>query len=226
MTKIIRKTYPRDFSTGVIVIIFALVFFLAGQLFDSHQSQEEGFICQYLDDFLVSVAVIIMVLILWEEILFPVTIRPEDGGLLFRNHKRKLIIQGLIYLWIPTIVVFLFLTYNVNEFRFFIWAGVVIILPIIGKLTSGINNYNDYLKLTPDLIEYKDNDLEGSFRLQELHQLCIHKDEHGDLHQLELKLHSSGSIFIQIHQMELEDFYEAIEEYIQKQYASLVSDNK
>lgn len=222
MTRIIRKTYPKDFSLGILAIIFVLVFFLSGQLFEKRQPEYEGFINIYMAEFLVSSAVTIMILILWEEILFPVSIKPEDGGLVFRNHKRKLVIQALIYLLIPAIVIFLFLTYNVNDFRFFIWAGVVIVLPIAGKLISGINNYNDFLKLTPDFIEYKDNEMEGRFNVAEIQKIRILKDDHDEIRQLELNLHSSSPITINIFQMELEDFYDSIEEYINKNYKNLL----
>ena len=51
MTKIIRKTLPRDISVGVLVIIFAIVFFLAGQLFEKNQPNIEQFTSIYLGSF-------------------------------------------------------------------------------------------------------------------------------------------------------------------------------
>ena len=162
MTKTIRKTYPRDFSIGVLIIIFTCVFFLAGQLFEKHQPNLSDYLNMYVAYFLVSLAVLVMILILWEEILFPVTIKPEGDGLIFRNHRTKLKIQALFFLSIPAIIVFLFLNYEVNTFRFFGWAAVNMGLPILGKLISGINNYNDFLTLTSSTLNTKTMSWKGN----------------------------------------------------------------
>lgn len=220
MTKIIRKTLPRDISVGVLVIIFAIVFFLAGQLFEKNQPNIEQFTSIYLGEFLVSTAVIVMILILWEEILFPVKIKPDGDGLLFRNHATKLIVQALIYLIIPAIVVFLALTYKVSPFRFYGWAAVCTILPVVGKLVSGINNYNDFLKLTTSSIAYKNNEKEGVIELKDIQQIRMIKDDSNDLQKLELNLTSGAPITIDLDEMELEAYYESIEEYITTHYKS------
>ena len=222
MTKTIRKTYPRDFSIGVLIIIFTCVFFLAGQLFEKHQPNLSDYLNMYVAYFLVSLAVLVMILILWEEILFPVTIKPEGDGLIFRNHRTKLKIQALFFLSIPAIIVFLFLNYEVNTFRFFGWAAVNMGLPILGKLISGINNYNDFLTLTSSYIEYKNNELEGKFEVSDIQSMHINKDDKGLHQKLVLEFKSSESVTIDMDEMELEDFYESIDEYIAEHYKSLL----
>ena len=222
MTKTIRKTYPRDFSIGVLIIIFTCVFFLAGQLFEKHQPNLSDYLNMYVAYFLVSLAVLVMILILWEEILFPVTIKPEGDGLIFRNHRTKLKIQALFFLSIPAIIVFLFLNYEINTFRFFGWAAVNTGLPILGKLISGINNYNDFLTLTSSYIEYKNNELEGKFEVSDIQSMHINKDDKGLHQKLVLEFKSSESVTIDMDEMELEDFYESVDEYITENYKSLL----
>lgn len=222
MTKTIRKTYPKDFSIGVLIIIFTCVFFLAGQLFEKHQPNLSGFLNMYVAYFLVSLAVLIMILILWEEILFPITIKPEGDGLIFRNHRTKLKIQALIYLSIPAIVVFIYFNFEVNTFRFFGWAAVCMILPVIAKLISGINNYNDFLTLTSSYIEYKNNALEGKIPLSDIQSMEISKDAKGLHQKLILELKSGDPLTIDMDEMELEDFYEAIDDYIAEQYKTIL----
>lgn len=222
MTKTIRKTYPKDFSIGVLVIIFALVFFLSGQLFEKQPTEEDTLVTKYLGEFLASCAVIIMVLILWEEILFPVKIRPHGDGLVFRNHGTKLLVQAIIYLFIPAIVIFLYMTFDVSTFRFFGWAAVITLLPIIGKLVSGINNYNDFLILTSTTIEYKNNELEGVFHLKDVQKLRLIKDESQDHQKIEVVQSSGETVVIDLDEMELEEYYDSIDEYIETNYKGLL----
>jgi hypothetical protein len=175
-----------------------------------------------LGELLASFAVIIMILILWEEILFPVKIRPHGDGLIFRNHATKLLVQAIIYLFIPAIVVFLFLTYDVSTFRFFGWAAVIIVLPIIGKLVTGINNYNDFLILTASTIEYKNNEKEGVFALKDIEQIRIFKDESQDHQKIEVHQSSGETVVFDLDEMELDAYYDAIDEYIETNYKSLL----
>lgn len=223
MTKTIRKTYPKDFSIGILIILFTLVFFLAGQLFEKTEHDSNGFLSIYLGELLVSTAVIIMVLILWEEFLFPVTIKPEGDGLIFRNHRTKLKIQALTYLSIPAIVAFLYFNFEVNTFRFFGWAGVVMILPVIGRLISGINNYNDFLTLTSSYIEYKNNEKEGRFEVEKITSLQLTKGGTGLLQKLIVSFKQGEPVTIDLDEMELEDYFDAIEEYVSNHYETLVS---
>src|ERR1041385_6068589 len=142
MAKVIRHTYPLEFSIGLLMLIFVLSSFLSSQIFKVtwHEIMDGndvifGMACT-------GIAVVTMALILWEEFLFPVHLKPTSDAVVFRNHLTKLKTQLLIYLIIPIIFVFLFFTYEVNHVRFFIWAGVCIVAPVAGRLMSGIKNYN------------------------------------------------------------------------------------
>ena len=222
MKETIRKTLPRNISMGMLIIIFVIVYLLAGQLFEDHQDVKEGILNIYTAYFLVSFAVMVMILILWEEILFPVHIKAVDGGFLFRNHLRKLKFQILLYLTIPIIVVFLFLNYKVSQFRFFGWATVVIVFPIVGRIMSGLKNYNDFLQITPQLIAFKDNDHEGKYDISQIQRLALVKDNLGAIKELKLNLISGEQEIIKVHQMELDDFFGHIEKYINNTYQSLL----
>jgi len=220
--KVVRKTYRRDVSFGLMVIIFSVVFFLAGQLFEKHQPNLGGFIDLNFGKALVSIAVVVMILILWEEILFHVHIKPVDDGLIFRNHATKLKFQVMIYLIIPLIIGFLYVNYQLNVFRFFSWAIVVTGLPVIGKLMSGIKNYNDFLKLTVSAIQYKNNELQGTYLLSDVRRMVLIKDDGHVLHKLKLELATGNPVTIDLDEMELEDFYEAINKYIDVHYPHLL----
>jgi hypothetical protein len=222
MAKVIRKNYPRDVSFGILAIVFVVTFFLSGQLFEKQSFESQLLIEKYLAEFLVSSAVTLMVLIIWEELLFPVKVIHEKDGELFRNHKSKLILQLIMYLAIPVIVVFLYLTYNVNGFRFFIWALVILVLPVADKLMTGINNIHDYLKLGESIIEYKDNELGGTFNVNDISQIAIIKDKDQVLSKLELTLKDKKTVLIDLDKMELQDYYEPIEEYIRSNYKELL----
>src|SRR4051812_48531677 len=121
MGKVIRKSLPRELSIGLLLLIFILSFVLSGQIFASGSGNDGKNI--YLGMVLVAIAVVTMVLILWEELLFPVKIlNPEQGEVIFRNHRTKLKFQVLIYCTIPVIFAFIYLEYQLNLIRFIIWA--------------------------------------------------------------------------------------------------------
>lgn len=222
MKKTIRKRLPRNISLGILILIFALVYFLAGQLFVNERSSFGSFEQIYLDNFLVSTAVLIMILILWEEVLFPVHVKRVNDGHLFHNHRTKLWFQAVLYLIIPVIVVFLFLNYEVNALRFFGWAFVVVVFPVVGKLMSGIRNYNDFLLISPTGLSFKDNDHEGTYDVSQIQKVALTKDESGALNELILHLNSGGQETIKLYQMELDDFIEHIEKYLKETFHSLM----
>lgn len=222
MKKTIRHTLPRNISLGILILIFVLVYLLAGQLFKTNQNDLGALLNGYLANFLVSTAVLIMVLILWEELLFPVNVKQVDSGYLFHNHRTKLKFQFFLYLTIPLIVVFLFLTYKVSEWRFFSWAFVVVVFPVVGKLISGIKNYNDFLQLTSKEIAFKDNDHEGVYELSQIQKLALTKDDSGHLNELILQLKNGEQTAIKVYQMELDDFIEYIEKYVNETYRALL----
>lgn len=218
--KLIRPTYPKEVSIGLLALILVVSFFLASQIFATPFKDIDANI--YMGMALVGLAVIIMVLVLWEEFLFPIHIKPVDGGMNFRNHRNKLRKQLTIYLAIPAIFTFVFMNYEVNTIRFFIWAAICVVAPLIGKLFSGIRNYNDFLTLTDNFIEYKNNEEVGKFAMKDVAGIHLIKDERNVLHKFEVSLTDGKRVTIDLDEMELEGFYEAIDHYITEHYKSLV----
>lgn len=220
--KKIRPTYPPQFSIGLLLLVFIVASFLAHQIFRVTTNSKGDDLHIYIGMFLVGVAVIVMALILWEEIMFPVNVKVVKGGLSYRNHRSKLMLQVLIYLTIPAIFVFIYLTYEINLWRFVIWAGICCLLPIIGKIASGLNNYNDYLTLTTDRIEYKNNHKEGSFEVKDIAYITIIKDKGKSLPKIKLYFHNNRQVTIDLDEMELYDFYDSIFRFISIRYRHLL----
>ena len=218
MSKTIRRTYPLHISVGMLIIIFIITYFLSFQLFGKIPDNVEWYQDSYFGGFLVSCAILVMVLMLWEELLFPVKIKDVDGGNLYRNHREKLVVQALMYLIIPAVVAYLYLNFPVSGFRFYAWAGINVLLPVAGKLITGLNNYNDFLELTDKHIRFKDNEHEGTIALSSVSSLELVRDEDGFLHELKIALKEGDPVVIEVHQMELEDFFESIEAYIGENY--------
>jgi len=211
-----------EFSIGLLLLVFALSFFLSGQIF-----QARGYTLNEGRDihpgmFLVSCAVVLMLLVLWEEFLFPVKVKAEGKSVIYRNHRNKLKKQLLIYLIIPVIFVFLYFEYEVNLLRFIIWSAVCVVSPVAGKLISGINNYNDFLKFTNDTIEYKNNEKTGIFKLSELQQIILVRDQRNVLHKIQLLTTDNNTVVIDIDEMELEAFYASIDKFVIAHYKDLV----
>jgi hypothetical protein len=223
MGKTIRPTYPAQFSIGLLLLIFAISFFLSSQVFAvKWKDLLEGNTNVYFGMFLVSAAVIIMMLILWEEFLFPIKFKPAAASVVFRNHRNKLKTQLLIYCAIPIIFSFIYFEYEVKLVRFIIWAGICTIAPVAGKLISGIKNYNDFLKLTNDAIEYKNNAEVGIFLLTDIQHIKLIKDERNILHKIQLLLTNNHEVTIDLDEMELEDFYDSIDKSIAIHYQRLL----
>jgi hypothetical protein len=218
MGKIIRKTYPVEFSIGLLLLVFALSFFLSGQIFEIKDRELDGGENTYLGMFLVSCAIVIMLLVLWEEFLFPVRVKPVNDGVVFRNHRNKLKKQVLIYCVIPVIFGFIYVEYEVNLVRFMVWAAVCIIVPVTGKLISGIKNYNDFLSLTNDTIEYKNNEKVGVFKLTDVQHITLIKDERSVLHKIQLLTTDNNQVTIDLDEMELEAFFDSIDKFISVRY--------
>jgi hypothetical protein len=195
-------------------------FIASGQVF-SIALRDHG-AAVYFGMALASTAVIVMVLVLWEEFLFPIRIRPTDTGIEFRNHRHKLMKQLLIYCIIPCIFIFIYFNYEVNHLRFGIWATICILAPIVGKLYSGIKNYNDFLKLTHNTIEYKNNEQEGVFEIQNLQHVKLIKDQNDVLHKIQLLLDTEQELVIDLDEMELEAYYHSIHHYMTDHYKGRV----
>jgi cytidylate kinase len=96
------------------------------------------------------------------------------------------------------------------------------VAPVLEKIASGLNNYNDYLKLTDKKIEFKDNEREGTFETQELQSITILKDERNIFHKIQLLSKNNDQIIIDLDKMELEAFYESINKFIETHYKNLL----
>lgn len=224
MAKVIRPTYPPHISIGILLMIFALSFFMSFQLFEKPGYDLNDRQNVYIGAFLVSTAVIIMVLVLWEEFLFPLKIKPTGQGVEFRNHRNKLRNQLLIYCLIPIIVVYVYLNFEVNLLRFIIWSVVIVVTPVVGKLISGINNYNDFLKLNKTSIEYKNNELEGTYDISTLSAIVLLKDDGRIAHKIRLQGIDGSNVMIDLDEMELDDYLNSIEKHCNAYYKSLIKE--
>jgi hypothetical protein len=222
MRKVIRPTYPAEFSIGMLALIFIISGLLSHQIFDVPFSDLDKNKSVYFGMFLVGIAVVIMLLIIWEEILFPIKTKEVQGGMIFRNHGTKLKTQLLIYCSIPAIFGFIYFEYDVNHFRFFIWAAICIAAPLIEKIASGINNYNDFLELTNESIEFKDNEKVGFFKIKEIKNIMIIKDERNIINKIQISLTNNDNVIIDLDEMELDAFYDSIHKFITTHYNHLL----
>jgi hypothetical protein len=224
MAKIIRNTYPKEISIGLLLLVFAVSAFLSHQIFEVHPPGLNEGKNTYIGAFMVGGAVVIMMLVLWEEFLFPIHVKLDGDEVVFRNHRSKLKKQALIYLLIPIIFVVVYNMYAINIIRFLVWAAICMILPVAGKLISGLKNYNDFLKLTDDTIEYKNNEKEGVFELKTVQQILLIKDDRKVLHKIQLILSDNQPVLIDLDEMEIEAFYISIDEYLNKHYKDRVKE--
>ncbi len=223
MAKVIRATYPLEFSIGLLLLIFVLSSFLSSQIFTASWRDILDGNHAILGMALVGIAVVIMALILWEEFLFPVKIKPMEDQVVFRNHQTKLKTQVFIYFLIPAIFAFIYLNYEINFVRFLIWAIICVTAPVGVKLFSGIKNYNDFLKFNFQILEYKNNEKSARFEVNNIQQIHLIKDDRGTLHKIEVTTKDNKTEVIDIGEMELEAFYEVIEQSILIHYKSLVN---
>lgn len=214
-------TYPLEFSIGLLLLIFAIAFFLSPQVFNVTWKELLEGSSVYLGMTLVSAAVVVMVLVLWEEFLFPIRIKPTDNGAEFRNHRNKLMTQLLIYCLIPVIFIFVYLTFEVNTVRYFIWAAICMGAPVVGKLVSGIKNYNDFLRLTSEFIEFKNNRKTGNIRMSDVEYIRLVRDQRNVLHRILVGTRGQ-EVEIDIDEMELEAYCTTIDEFVKLHYGHLV----
>jgi hypothetical protein len=222
MAKTIRPTYPKEFSIGLLLLIFALSSFLSFEIFAVRWSEVMKGGSQLLGMLLSGLAVVIMAMILWEEFLFPVRIKPTEDKIVFRNHVTKLKTQVLIYCAIPVIVGFIYFNYEVSPVPFIIWSAICLIAPVAGKLASGIKNYNDFLKLTNDSIEYKNNEKGGVLSVRDIQEITLLKDEANVLHKVQVRMLNNSQVMIDLDEMELDAYCLTIEEFIKSHYMALV----
>lgn len=224
MAKLIRKTYPKEVSIGLLLLVFVITAFLSHQIFEGRAALLNEGKNTYLGAVMVGSAVVIMMLVLWEEFLFPIHVKLDTDRVVFSNHRSKLKKQTAIFMLIPIIFVAIYIVYAVNIIGFVIWACICIISPIVGKLVSGIKNYNDFLALTDNTIEYKNNEKEGVFELKNVKQIILVKDESKVLHKIQLVFSNGQPVLIDLDEMEIEAFYISIDEYLNQHYKSLVKE--
>lgn len=224
MRKLIRPTYPKEFSIGLLLLIFVIACFLSLQIFvvPIHDLNENKDV--YVGMLLASFAVIIMVLIMWEEILFPIKLKEIPGGIEFRNHKSKLRVQIMMYCCIPVIFIFIYLNFEIKFFRFLFWAIVCMVPPVLEKIVSGINNLQDFLQLTVEKIHYKNNEKEGDFKTSDIIQISILSEDKSLINKIELFFKDGSSVIIDIDEMELEAFYVFIYKFIVTNYKHLLKE--
>ena len=87
MAKTIRKTYPLEFSLGLLLLIFVFSAFLSSEIFPVTWRQLKDGDHALIGMLLAGAGVVTMALILWEEFLFPVRIKPQEDVVVFRNHS-------------------------------------------------------------------------------------------------------------------------------------------
>ena len=173
---------------------------------------------------LVGVSVVLMTLIIWEEILFHVKVKEIKGGLIFRNQRKKIKTQVLLYLPIPVIFFFVYQEYDLKVSHFMIWAAVCIVLPAIEIVVSGINSHRNYLKLTNRMIKFKNHDKEGCFDTKDIQNITIIKEKRF-IKKIQLLFANNDPVTIDLDEMHLHEFYESIYSYIKVHYKHLLKES-
>ncbi|MDB5271821.1 MAG: putative heavy metal rane efflux protein [Chitinophagaceae bacterium] len=218
----VRSSYPVEFTAIVLISIFLLSAVFTHYMFDFSSDDAAERESIYFGMGWAGLAVILVTFIVWDELLFHVKLKkaPEDV-ILFRNSPNKLIIQIILYLGIPAICIFIYFNYKINTIYFVLWAAACLVIPLIKKISSGINNYNDFLLFSPAKIEYKNNKKTGTFPISDITFLKIIKNEAIWSEKLEIGTKET-SVIIDLNEMELEEFFEYIELYIHDHYAHLL----
>jgi hypothetical protein len=121
-------------------------------------------------------------------------------------------------------VLFIYLNYDVSPLPFFIWAAICVVSPVVGKLISGIKNYNDFLRLTDASIQYRNNEKSGVLPVSDMQSIILMKDEAAILHKVEVIMVSGTKELIDLDEMELDPYLQTIEEFIKSHYPALVKD--
>lgn len=220
-TKKIRAKYPVEISTGILLLVFIIATLLSRMIFKiSHHNDNEVFI--YIGMGLIGLASTVMTVIMWEELFFQVNVNIEQEGVIFRNHKNKLKIQLILYTIIPIIFTYIFFNYEIIQIRFWGWVAVCLILPLIDKIMSGVQNYHDFLALSTKKIKFKNNEKHGTYYLETISKIQIHEDPVDHNHKIELTLKDNTSVIIDLDEMELEDYYDSIFKVISVKYKNLL----
>lgn len=220
--KVVRSSYPAESNILLLSYVFFIACFFSYQMLGVTFHDLLHWNTAYFGIVLMGVAATVMVLIVWEEMVFPIRATKIKGGWEFRNHRTKLKTQILLYSIIPVIVCFVYFTYEVNHLHFIIWAIVCLVPPVVEKLVSGVKNYNDFLRLTHDRIEYKNNEKEGVFETKDIQSIQLIDDQDSIMKKFRLYFSNKEAVTIDLHEMELEAFYESIDDFITTEYAHLL----
>lgn len=221
MRKIVRHSYPIEISLLILSFVFLVSCFLAYDIFYIPFNHAVRRSLPYGGIFLVAAAVVIAMLVIWEELLFAVAVKHNTEILKVRNHRTKLLIQAVIYPVIPLLFFLVYKYYNIRMTHFYIWLAVCALVPLVVKIFSGFKNFNDFLKLSSTEIDYKNNAKQGKYDVAKLSFITLVKDNDHILTKLILGLKDS-ELTIDLDEMELEDYYDSIEEFVKRTYKNLL----
>lgn len=224
--KLVRSSHPAESNVLLLSYIFLTTCFFSYQMFGVSFKELLHWQKVYIGMFLTGAAVSIMVAIVWEEMLFSIKAIKVNGGMVFRNHRTKLKTQIFLYSLIPAIFCFIYFNFEVNLTHFCVWAAICMIPPVVEKIVSGINNYNDFLKLTRNDIAYKNNEKEGSFDTKDVQNITIIDDTKKIEKKILLQFRNKDLVTIDLHEMELDAFYDSIDKFIKSEYKHLLTDPK
>lgn len=220
MKKIVRHSYPIEISFLILSFVFLVSSFLAYDIFYIPFNHAVRRSLPYGGIFLIAGAVVIAMLVIWEELLFTVAVKHNAEILNVRNHRTKLIIQAAIYPIIPLLFFLVYKYYNIRMTHFYIWLAVCTVVPVAVKIFSGFKNFNDFLKLSATEIDYKNNEKEGKFNVANLTYISLVKDNDHILTKMILGMDDT-KLTIDLDEMELEDYYDNIEEFVKRTYRNI-----
>jgi hypothetical protein len=224
MKKLIHTSYPAEINVIILFSLFLISCFFSYELFDVRFHNPDHLKNAALGMVLVGVATVLMVLILWEEILFKAKAKEISGGLVFRNRRKKLKAQILLFSGIPVIFTFIYLEYDLNLLHFVIWSAVCMVIPAIEIIVSGINNHKSYLTLTNRMIKYKNNNREGSFETRVVRNITIIKDDKSFVKKIQVLFTNNHHLIIDLDEMHLNAFCDPIHKFIKANYKDLLKE--
>jgi hypothetical protein len=224
MKKLIQTSYPAEINIIILFSLFLISCFFSYELFDVRFHNPDHLKNAALGMVLVGVATVLMVLILWEEILFKAKAKEISGGLVFKNQRKKLKAQIFIFAFIPVIFGFIYLEYDLNLLHFIIWSTVCMVIPAIEIIIAGINNHKNYLTLTNRMIQYKNNNREGSFETKNVRNITLIKDEKSFIKKIQVLFTNNNKVIIDIDEMHLHAFCDPIYKFMKTNYKDLLTE--
>jgi hypothetical protein len=223
MKTLVRPTYPTNVNVIILTFMFFVASFFSYEMFDVHFHDPHHFRNARPGMGLMGVSVVLMILIMWEEILFHVKVKEIKGGLIFRHQRQKMKTQILLFLPIPAIFIFVYQEYDLKVSHLMIWAAVCILLPAIEIVVSGINSHRNFLKLTSRMIKFKNNNKEGTFETKNIKNITIIKEKRF-IQKIQLLFTNNELVTIDIDEMHLHAFYDSIYAFIKIHYKHLLKE--